>query len=459
MPPRRRKRPTPRANSPPLHPQLLTSRNLYLLPVSLGDLPTDASFVDPLRKDVHQLLTSFALTWPAATDTVSPFQRFTQCWNHHGWDYVHFGYPDHPDTARRFCSSIARVLLEHLPQVTGDLIDDQAHAKRAVGVLFGLFILWDSQYFPTSGVGSAYCRRAWETIPIEADILDILVRLPSLCRHILEPATSQPSTSTSSNECSRATADVVFIVHRLCGHAPDPIIAAATASAKAKAAKQSTPQPSLLLAWRVDAATVSAWKTRGELSPIVDVLPPSCYRTRLPRVFPSSVLTTRLQADRSLVRLGRMGDVALSRGDLIRLRARERLGLVHSLIEIPSWVANDKVRYRMRPWLDTSSSRLETALERLTDDRDAYRTARNAVIQDRDEDVPATILDQFNRHGGVPTLGADAETDRIDSETTLDRSQIYQLAARATSAAISAARETVERRSLVRPRVGGNPTL
>ncbi|KAN0061455.1 hypothetical protein ACQY0O_006302 [Thecaphora frezii] len=621
---------TTRFGSPPLQPQPLLVRNVALLPVTLTHLPTDATFIHPLRSDVAALVHRFVHAWssrtartpgfnapststsPAAAHTQappSPFDAFVECWIQHGWDYVHLAYGDHPDTQARFCESIARVFFEHL----APLAQVQAHtllvaeppaklptrqALEATAAVFGLYLLWETQVYPESGVGVAHSRRPMETVQIEHDIYRFLLRLPHLCSDALD---AYPPSACQADAADDATpppaADLVFVLRRLFGigeesdnATPQEPNAGSSRAAKRATSKQQaatkvkkgnkaapahTPKRAQ---WstRIEAATSSFAAKGQEGNPIFDIVPPSRFATRMPRTFPSSRLMPKMQADRTFHRLARAiavryepepepeaeqgqgggstssadeapssrsgramaeqaesegeqeergkgqeeGDIeaslerpnkkrniasrrilcGLSRSDLIRLRARERIDLdpcavvdparvyegEEIKVELPSWIASNKSTSRLKPWLDHSSGPLESALCRFTEEKQAYHRARSALLageavgerirdvgegeeegehaatgagevgrEERDEQVikdhPAHLLRRFAPDGTgtdeeeLEELGEednDVEVD-VNSTSPLSLADLYRLAAKRTGEAIAAASQQV----------------
>ncbi|EPQ31613.1 uncharacterized protein PFL1_00946 [Pseudozyma flocculosa PF-1] len=513
---RKRRTGDERLASPPLHAQPLLVRNLVLLPVSLIGLAHDATFVEPLRLDVAALLSDFARRWLArgpandggaeADQRASPFHVFTQAWIHGGWDYVHFAYTDHRETQTRFCETISRVFLERLLPLArsqeanksaASLSDDDALA--AVGVVFALFLLWDTQIFPQAGVGIAHCRRAMETIKVEADLLDLLLKLPALCRPALNTGAkgAGPSQPSASPHAAPPEADLIYVLRRLCGL--DCQVGDSTADdesgqeprSKRRKRTKTNRYARVTMADRVEVSS-SILKIKGrEGNPILDVIPPTNKATRIPRIFPSSRLMTRAQGDRSFHRVARAvavryedeaesekrggsespagprrpdgsndaqladGDQAtnerqsatrrmlgsLSRSDVLRLRAMQRLGLdaIGALsgaslqqlrsepaaesdeeeveIEHPSWVGLSRYTIGLRTALEADPQLPDVDLDEIDRRGDEYKQARARLMRTHSRpDRREALQDRVSAADDVDGTGAEVGTHGNDSE-------------------------------------------
>jgi hypothetical protein len=276
---------------------------------------------------------------------------FVAVWIEYGWHYVQFAFGDHADSKRAFGDSICRVLFERLSALVEQ--PNRALERRAVehaiqfhdlkqlldvvAVVFAMYTFWDTQLYPTSGIGLKYCRRSMDRIPIEQDYYDWLLAMPhALLRHLAaEPVTSRHARAI--------TLQVTQIVLRLCGRrgiCADTAQAAHTGAERAK---------------REDADSIDPACTAG---PVFAIVPRADHATRLPRVWPSVHVMSTLDANKHFGRLGRVVRVhdaplpatasavdggtrgvdggteagglrqvvaGVSRGDLVRMRVRQRL--------------------------------------------------------------------------------------------------------------------------------------
>lgn len=485
---RKRRRADGRLASPPLAPSPLAQRNLQLLPVGLTQLPNDVDFVKQLQADIDGLLSKFAqvclLTLVQHQDQqadVSPFAIFAQLYVQHGWHLTQFAFGDHSDSKRDFGNSICRVLLQRLRlNRTGF-----AHLKdlfEEVAVPFALYTLWDTQLCPDSGIGVKPNRRDMATIPVEQDVYDYLLQLPHA---VLEHLEAEPMSRPYAHAI---VADLTEVMCRLCG-----VNTSASASSKGKQKQQDTQGP----------------------APIFDVIPATQFGTRRPRIWPSVQIMSTREADKHFGRVGNIVRVheseadngepvrervtGLSRGDLIRIRARQRLDWAladlpelqssssdeadtqpasssdHGVapqtqsqngakrpryeVEMSPYITKVKYTAKLKPWLDATSGPLEHALDRLSQSRTNYDQARASVMSTLNEhsgpaaqnlDFSSSLIESFVAR--VTGEGADeAETSQLPApvEVSSDHSvqQLYQTAAQQTRLAIMAMSEQINART------------
>lgn len=427
-------------------------------------------------------------TQPADTEqhVVSPFSVFAQIWREKGWHYVQFAFADHNESKRSTGDAICRVLLEHLApyvsqrqSIRGDTQADEPSAfsfadlkqlLKIMAVPFALYMFWSTQLYPTSGIGVKHCRPAMERIPIEQDYYDLLLDLPGAVQKQLLQEERTRSLADA------ATADLVEVLCRLVGRlseeeessAPAPKTPKPVSSdLQAKATNRSRRRQ----AWQDDAAAGqhNAWLGSD---PVFDVIPTSWVSTRLPRNWPSVRVLSSLEANKEFGRVGsivRVSDgsaadptrrsvedeeasnerrrggttevreavAGLSRGDVVRLKARQRLaaasknlsGLLelpsrstasvpgpssnpnvarerqgqapHQSaspryeIEVPSWVKSAKYTAAMQPWLEEASATRQESLQRVSRSKQRYHGSRDRVMQ-----VSAATTSTATEEGG-----------------------------------------------------------
>lgn len=482
---RKRRRADGRQASPPLAPAPLAQRSLQLLPVGLTQLPNDADFVRSLQADVEHLLFGFAqeclvklVSQRDSPTSMTPFAVFTQLYVQSGWHLAQFCFGDHHDTKRDFGHTICRVFLQTLP------VDKQVFANlrdlfRAVGVPFALYTYWYTQQCPDSGIGVKPNSRDMATIPIEQDVYDWLLQLP---RSVLEQLEAEP---VSRPHAHAIVSELAQVLVRLCG--------------------------------RPDVATSSKGKRTQDVAQnmqaVLDVIPATRFETRRPRIWPSVQIMSTREADKQFGRVGKVVRIqdteaasgtsasetvtGLSRGDLVRIRARQRLDWALAdlpelqptspqqtdtstiassskpgkaqiqtapkgsryEVEVSPWISKSKSTAKLRPWLDATSAPLEDALDRLSQSRSNYELNKAGVMsmlygneQDECPDFSSSLIESFIARA----RGQDAHetsvpaVDALSSENTEDVQtvqQLYQQAARQTRDAIMAISNQIDSRT------------
>ncbi|KAF6767669.1 hypothetical protein PSEUBRA_006367 [Kalmanozyma brasiliensis GHG001] len=483
---RKRRRPDGRTASPPLGPSPLLARNLNLLPVGLTQLPNDETFVVQLRHDVNDLLSAFsealllkltqegqlsaqtAIAGPSSSaaipedvlrNTVSPFSVFAQMWIRKGWHYVQFAFADHTESKRAMGDAICRVLLEHLePYLRTQIRDDSQIQEqqcrmisftdvkqlfKIMAVPFALYLFWSSQIYPTSGIGVKHCRPAMERIPIEQDYYDLLLDLPeAIAKRLKEER-------TTNAHAEAAAADLTEVLCLLIGQVSDgeggdllsmPVLSAAQAKSSSKSGGR---QP-----WQDDTTAGQHSRWIGT-DTVFDIIPASNVATRLPRNWPSVHVMSSLEANKEFGRIGtvvrisstaeegsaragttepkteeREAVAGLSRGDVVRLKARQRLAMasfsVSKLlgqptrsaatpgtaapsdllaqtaprnvadtssrstryeVEVPVWIKSAKYTAKMQPWLEEASATKQESVRRVARSKQRYREARDKIMR------------------------------------------------------------------------------
>lgn len=481
---RKRRRPDGRLASPPLAPSPLLTRNLQLLPVGLTQLPNDAQFVSRLRHDLDALLSAFDEAYilailevrkpsaetvastsnvdtPTKEYVTSPFSVFCQVWQRQGWHYVQFAFGDHTDSKRAFGDAICQVLLEHLSPHLTERNNHPSHGLDAshqirfadlkqlfkiMAVPFALYIFWSTQLYPDSGIGVKHSRPAMERIPIEQDYYDWLLDLPEATLKHLQEEERTRSTAAA------ITADLVDVVCRLAGQfdaAPSVAnteIAPTSGTSKSKQKQKDSHNP-------------DTPKTAQNPDPVFDIIPHSSLGTRLPRTWPSMRVMSSLEANKEFGRIGSIVRVrpgstdstdptadsrervaGLSRGDVVRLKARQRLALasadlskllgtsdsgskpnqqsdllaqtaqratqgVRYEIETPPWITSSKYTAKLKPWLDQEhATPMQVSMGRAEGSKKRYLEARSRIMPSaagvggiasasQDEGGPATHTD------------------------------------------------------------------
>lgn len=517
---RKRRRPDGRLASPPLAPLPLLTRNLQLLPVGLTQLPNDEVFVSRLRTDIDETLSAFSeafllvLTQTEHTRSIasssttacepnlvpSSFSVFAQLWQRKGWHYAQFAFADHNDSKRALGHAVCRVLLEHLsPYVAecNETTDDKkgshqirfADLKQLLKIMavpFGLYTFWSTQLYPDSGIGVKHCRPAMERIAIEQDYYDWLLDLPeAVLRHLKEE-------SRTMQIAEILTADLLDVIVRLAGESSD------SASDNVEKAHH--------------------------LEPAFDIIPASSWGTRLPRTWPSVRVMSTLEANKELDRIGsivrvRPGDgstsetrervAGLSRGDVVRLKARQRLAVAsadlakllgpdpsesrqalpldllaqttertsgsraHEMrvryeIETPAWIKDAKYTAKMKACLEEDSTPMQQTLRRADASKEKYREVREMIMPpDSGADYGDWVLQSFReerralhgngngdaagRNGAEAHIAAAEESIRMDAEGTLTIDSLYRLAAERAKTAAVARGESLRRAGKSKP--------
>ncbi|GAC99694.1 hypothetical protein PHSY_007297 [Pseudozyma hubeiensis SY62] len=397
---------------------------------------------------------------------VSPFSVFVHIWREKGWHYVQFAFGDHTDSKRAISDAICRVLLEGLePYVTAR---NRSHAQdpelphqmklmnlkdmfKTMAIPFALYLFWSTQIHPTSGIGVKHCRPALERIPIEQDYYDLLLDLPEvILRHLREE-------ERTKNLSDALTADLVEVLCRLVGEpsrndshfeARQPPSLAPSAKAVGKKRRQP---------WQDDVSAENG-TAKNDSDPVFDIIPSSSLATRLPRIWPSVRVMSSQEANKEFGRIGtivrispkdgsateasgnvdsssaatgtREAIVGLSRGDVVRLKAKQRLAkanmdlsrildqdnqsagathhssssegsaATHPLtlasastseetpaqpvryeIDTPSWIKSAKYTAKMQPWLEQSSTPIQPSLQRIFKNKQRYSEVREKIMR------------------------------------------------------------------------------
>ncbi|SJX64264.1 uncharacterized protein SRS1_14913 [Sporisorium reilianum f. sp. reilianum] len=489
---RKKKRPGGRNVSPPLAPSPLLTRNLSLLPVGLTQLPNDETFVTQLRHDLDDLLSTFAeallikvlklndtasqhreagpssqtidSSQGTAQHAVSPFSVFAQVWRQKGWHYVQFAFADHDDSKRAIGDAVCRVLLEHLaPYVTernhnpipqtqeaaGSLaFADLGQLFKVMAVVFALYLFWSTQIYPTSGIGVKHCGPAMERIPIEQDYYDLLLDLPEAVLTHLE------NEQRTASLAEIITADLVEVLCRLVGQSLDEHTQASHAAPVPPPTKTSG-KLKRRQAWQDDVDGGDRASKHG-LEPVFDIIPASSLATRMPRSWPSVRVMTSLEANKEFGRIGtvvrispldsataqatatldaaaerREAVAGLSRGDVVRLKARQRLAVANMTIsklldsdpssnrvgaseilaqtaldtaprsasrpaakyeiETPRWITSAKYTAKLQPWLQPPSELQQQSVQRASHSKKRYRESRDRVMQSQQMDAETEV--------------------------------------------------------------------
>lgn len=415
----------------------------------------------------------------------SPFSIFAQLWERKGWHYTQFTFADHADSKRALSHAICRVLLQHLDPYVAErnrFVSDNTEAPhsisfadlrqlfKVIAVPFALYLLWSTQIYPTSGIGVKHCRPAMERIPIEQDYYDWLLELPNA---ILKHLQDERRTAASAQAI---TADLVEVLCRLAGQPLDEDEFDRTFAQTPNPAHDSRQQISSNSKRKKEPEDPHSALVMTLPDPVFDIIPASVHATRLPRTWPSVRVMSTLEANKEVGRAGkivrilphesdgppRMGPsgalsssdfssnrqkaassnttggategvreivAGLSRGDVVRLKARQRLamatadvskllGLVGSStdlaseavpesfepsqllaptaqhknagshpskraryeIETPTWIGSAKYSAKMKPWLEESSTPMKGSLQRASDSKKGYLASRTKIM-------------------------------------------------------------------------------
>lgn len=431
--------------------------------------------------------TSTSLASIQETEQVaSPFSVFAHLWKQKGWHLIQFTFADHSDSKRAISEAICRVLLEHLsPYVDArNLAVAQegpppyciqfAHVKqlfKIMAVPMMLYTFWSTQIYPTSGIGVKHCRPAMERIPIEQDYYDWLLDLPAaVLTHLTSEQRTQP--------CAEViTADLVEIVCRLVGQPLEDShrdrvstdIMAKVHNPSVKTSGRSKQRQE----WQ-DGPEAARIMQPNASEPVLDITPTSSLATRLPRTWPSVRVMSSLEANKEFGRIGTIVRISqrgtdqgpssneaisssgtatgaaesretvagLSRGDVVRLKARQRLAVAtadvsnlleqqrsreaalpapapqprlepsdllaqHSAqpspshraryeIETPAWISSARYTAKLKPWLEPSSTPLQQSLQRTSLTKQRYLETRSKIMPVRTTAAPST------QEGGEP---------------------------------------------------------
>ncbi|KAJ1034787.1 hypothetical protein NDA13_001041 [Ustilago tritici] len=488
----------------------------------------------------HEGATSFlGPTFSSAYEgqhVASPFSVFTQVWQQKGWHYAQFTFADHADSKRAVGNAICRVLLEHLtPYVAehNDSNNDEAPLSisftdlkqlfKILAVPFALYMFWVTQIYPTSGIGVKHCRPALERIAIEQDYYDWLLELPeAVLKHLREEQRTR-------SQAEAITADLAELLCRLAGEPFDEqSLRQATEKTQKPAPKpcknaSSNPRRSTKPPERLEQNIASAVAYPDG---IFDIIPSSKLGTRLPRTWPSVRVMSTLEANKEFGRVGnivrfrqrenegdntasssRAGEGAgevkekvagLSRGDVVRLKARQRLAVAsadlskllprtarnsastseqgasgskrseliaqtaqHTApatsssprrgryeIETPAWISNAKYTAKLKPWLEESPTPMQQSIQRSADSKRRYQAAREnampseGVGTDFGEWVLQKFREERKKRADQQEIGEQqredeeqAELARVEHEGSLSLEELYRLAAERTKTA------------------------
>ncbi|KAJ9474202.1 hypothetical protein PHBOTO_004270 [Pseudozyma hubeiensis] len=320
-----------------------------------------------------------------------------------------------------------------------------------MAIPFALYLFWSTQIYPTSGIGVKHCRPALERIPIEQDYYDLFLDLPEVTsKHLRE--------EDRTKELSDALiADLTEVICRLVGkssrndsHFEAPQPSSPAPSAKAVGKKRRQP-------WQ-DHVSAENGTAKNNSEPIFDIIPSSSLATRLPRIWPSVRVMSSQEANKEFGRIGtivrispndrsanevngnvdtssaatdtREAIVGLSRGDVVRLKAKQRLAktnmdlsrildqhsqpaaatdhssssegsaathplalapastseetpaqLVRYEINTPSWIKSAKYTAKMQPWLEQPSIPMQQSLQRILNNKQRYSEVREKIMR------------------------------------------------------------------------------
>ncbi|CDS02227.1 uncharacterized protein SPSC_05355 [Sporisorium scitamineum] len=415
-----------------------------------------------------QRIDTFTCSQDTAHHLVSPFSVFAHIWRQRGWHYVQFAFADHNDSKRTLGDAICRVLLEHLkPYVTErnrnpvhnkqEVSDSLAFANlgqvfKAMAIVFALYLFWTTQVYPTSGIGVKHCRPAMERIAIEQDYYDILLDLPEAAlKHLKDE-------QRTARLADAMAADLIEVLCRLVGQPCDE----RSLVQDSPSAPPVTPmKPSGKLkrrqAWQDDAEAGDRTSKHG-LDPAFDIIPASSVATRLPRSWPSVRVMSSLEANKEFGRIGTVVRISplksaganvasttdaeppaaehgeavagLSRGDVVRLKARQRLAVAkltisklldadsasHQIgtseilaqtaldnassrsttrpaaryeIETPRWITSAKYTAKLQPWLQQSTVPMQPWVQRASHSKKRYRESRDTIMRSGDSATEA----------------------------------------------------------------------
>lgn len=184
--------------------------------VSLERLASAQAFVEALRRDVHVLCESFALTWawldrhvpsqgaqPHLQLQYGAFTVFEKVWCTNGWSRLGPALGCERSTYRALCEAAVAAFLDKILDADARATDQGAQL-HAVAALFGLHLLWRSYGGP---------ERAWAVIAVDVSACRCLMALPERSRRVLDehvdPRQGLPPPS----------ADVLYVVQALMGQA------------------------------------------------------------------------------------------------------------------------------------------------------------------------------------------------------------------------------------------------
>ncbi|SNX85720.1 uncharacterized protein MEPE_04429 [Melanopsichium pennsylvanicum] len=402
-----------------------------------------------------------------AEQAPSPFSLFCHLWKAKGWHYIQFEFADHNDSKRAMGDAICRVLLEHLSPYVAERnrhLDHHDALPHTISFLnlkvlfkvsaipFALYLLWATQIYPTSGIGVKHLGPAMERIPIEQDFYDWLLEFPdAVLKHLEEEVRTKSQAET-------ITADIVEVVCRLAGQplGEDRLDQVGREkAAQAQSSQQRASSRSRKRQARRDDPNAKDALTADGKGPIFDILPVSTLRTRLPRIWPSVRVMSTLEANKEFGRIGsvvritpREADsdqasgrntgskgsesremvVGLSRGDVIRLKARQRVAMAsvdlskllgpqvassatalntdsqptkasdllaqttdpsaasascsrtRYEIQTPPWITSSRYTARLRPWMEQECTPMQQSLQRTCQSKERYLEARSKIM-------------------------------------------------------------------------------
>lgn len=442
----------------------------------------------------------------------SVFSIFASLWRRKGWHYAQFAFGDHTDSKQAFGEAICRALLEHLsPHVdrrnglmaqgqNGEdavAFTDLRQLFEAYGVPLALYLFWSTQMYCDSGTGVKHCRPAMERIAIEQDYYDWLLELPHA---VLKHLEAEPRTKRNAHII---TADLVEVLCRLSGSpldddAGDGAVAASAGvgargrgTKKQRNARKTSGEPKRR---RPEARKVESRSAWDRADTVFDVVPASRFHTRMPRTWPSVRVVSTLEANKEFGRLGHIVKIhptntndagsnaqapaessrsggtdaerqdvlggarevvaGLSRGDVVRLKARQRLALAsldlsklaeqkHSgesgsdtalrhidtskllaetvegsgrgasrqqaryEIQTPVWISSAKYTAKMKPWLEQTSTPMQQSLDRVASSSQRYAEARSRIMPS------FSSADDANRAGEVEQASGEEDQPAV----------------------------------------------
>ncbi|GAC74909.1 hypothetical protein PANT_13c00057 [Moesziomyces antarcticus T-34] len=443
----------------------------------------------------------------------SAFSIFASLWRRKGWHYAQFAFGDHTDSKQAFGEAICRALLEHLsPHVdrrnglmaqgqNGEdavTFTDLRQLFQAYAVPLALYLFWSTQIYCDSGTGVKHCRPAMERIAIEQDYYDWLLELPQA---VLKHLEAEPRTQRDAHII---TADLVEVLCRLTGSTPDDdagdgAAAAGSDGARGQGAKKrrtarKTSDESKRR--RPEARKAESRSVYDRADTVFDIVSASRFYTRMPRTWPSVRVVSTLEANKEFGRLGQIvriqltstndagstdqvptessrsgvtdaerQDVSeearevvagLSRGDVVRLKARQRLALAsldlsklaeqtHSgesssntamrqidasellaetaegsgdgpsrqraryEIQTPAWISSAKYTAKMKPWLEQASTPMQQSLERVASSSHKYAEARSRIM-------PSSQTHNADRAGEAEQASVDQDQPDVQTD-------------------------------------------
>ncbi|SPO29430.1 uncharacterized protein UTRI_04841_B [Ustilago trichophora] len=406
----------------------------------------------------------------------SPFSIFTQLWQRKGWHLIQFTFADHADSKRAISDAICRVLLDHLSPFVAEQSRHNSQVPytiafanlkqlfKIMAVPFALYVFWSTQIYPTSGIGVKHCRPAMERIPVEQDYYDWLLELPdAVLKHLQDEQKTQLYAEA-------ITADLLEILCRLVGQPLNETRSDAVLAEQLAKTQASHPTPSNRQKRRQDWQDNPDERNGSQMDasePVFDIIPASSLSTRLPRTWPSVRVMSSLEANKHFGRIGSIvritsrqtdpeaslrsqppadessssrsaiGDTTetketvagLSRGDVIRLKARQRLAMAsidlskllgqrdslatiapiappplarvepsdllaqHTAqstsssahraryeIETPTWITSSRYTAKLKPWIEQSSTPMQQSLIRATHTKHRYLETRGKIM-------------------------------------------------------------------------------